>query len=163
MNCKKIKEIVATDYIDGQLDIAVRQEIEKHLTQCKGCREFALELEEESKFLLEGLEQFVPPESVWHNIEDFVTSKRESFDLRSIPARVFEFLGGFRKPAFALASSLVILIVALSILRQPQGGQEVTAYFEDGAEFIFYLSDESENGFGSESGGFGTAIEEYFL
>ncbi len=37
MNCKSvIREI--SDYIDGELDLAVKQEIERHLAHCEECK-----------------------------------------------------------------------------------------------------------------------------
>jgi len=37
LNCKSvIREI--SDYIDGELDLAVKQEIERHLAHCEECK-----------------------------------------------------------------------------------------------------------------------------
>ena len=41
MKCKKIQEIILTDYLDGQLDEKQRSSLGRHLAECKSCKEFS--------------------------------------------------------------------------------------------------------------------------
>ena len=40
MTCRRIQELLVTDYIDGQADAAARKAVDGHLEACPSCREF---------------------------------------------------------------------------------------------------------------------------
>lgn len=159
MKCQKICDLLKSDYLDKELNNELRRAVEKHLEHCPTCRLLKEELDSQ-RIALRSLEQEAVPKQIWQNIQNSIIQEQ----LRE-QRNVFDYLSkGLRKvfslprPAFALAASFAVLIIALFvgkiILNQP--GPVTTASNED----IF--RDYRLNGV-TEIYNFGTEIEEYFL
>ena len=39
MNCKKIRELILTDYIDGEADEKTKMSVNAHVAECAECKE----------------------------------------------------------------------------------------------------------------------------
>jgi anti-sigma factor RsiW len=159
MKCQKICDLLKSDYLDGELNAELRREIDKHLAHCPGCRSLKEKLDSQ-RIALRGLEQQQVPAQIWENIQKSVLQEQ-----LAPQKKLFDYLGDSlrrtflpSRPAFALAASLAVLIIALFvgkiILSRPSPLS--TASSED--IFIDYRL----NGIG-EIYNFGTEIEEYFL
>ena len=60
MKCKKIREIILTDYIDGQLNEKQRSSLGLHLAECKGCKEFSTYAVKNIAGLFTNAERLIP-------------------------------------------------------------------------------------------------------
>ena len=159
MKCEKICDLLKSDYLDQELTAELRREIDEHLVQCPGCRSLKEELDS-WRVALRGLGQREVPAVVWQNIQDKIlkehaAARENSFgNLRDSLRKFFS----PRQPVFAMAASVVVLIIAVLTLKiiTNQPNPLIAANGED----IF--GDYRLNGIG-ETYNFGTEIEEYFL
>lgn len=162
MNCKKIQELLITDYPDNQLTQKERKTVEEHLSACQTCREYESIVRSTVMQPFENAERLQPHQDfIWTKIKEKIRKEEKP---------VFGFLGRilpkiyFPKPAFAL-STIAALTVALFFVGRmnvtTQTRQENTQLAKAAIEDqITYFA----NGNGSdESISFGTSIEEYFL
>lgn len=70
MRCNKFRDIIITDYVDGELDAQGQQEIERHLQECAGCREFAAAVSALSVTPLRETAPEEPPAFLWTRIQN---------------------------------------------------------------------------------------------
>ncbi|MBU3912093.1 MAG: zf-HC2 domain-containing protein [Candidatus Omnitrophica bacterium] len=152
MNCKKVKELLMTDYVDGEMRPGIQHRIRQHLAGCSDCRGFEEAVQKEAIEPFRNAQRVQAPGIVWEGIKEAIAA----------PEKAPVFI--IRRPAFALAAvaALIFLtaIFARSFFISP--GQ-VTEYIEEQAAFFAYL-DTGVNSFMDEGGGgLGTSIEEYFL
>jgi predicted anti-sigma-YlaC factor YlaD len=68
MECKKVRDIIMTDYIDGELDGKERALIDAHLSGCTACSGILSSLTAALKPLKES-KHAVPPAESWENIK----------------------------------------------------------------------------------------------
>ena len=152
MDCKKVQEILLTDYIDEQLDRSGKQQIEAHLQGCAACREF---LTAARQAFVEPFAQ-VPRE---HLSERVISSVMEQVQPSPDPlAWIHEFLDGINGvkwavPSFALLL-IAIIVVGSNNDRLARKNEQVSSFVE-----VAVLSS-AENGVVAD---YGTTIEEYFL
>ena len=69
MKCKKIQDIIITDYIDNELDVKTRAVIDGHLAVCKGCRNLQESLTAVVRPLRDAGPSF-PPDFLWRKIKN---------------------------------------------------------------------------------------------
>jgi len=162
MNCKKIRDLIITDYLDQEAADAVQKEVQAHLKVCAGCRGFEQALREKVSVPLRAVEPAVPPESVWRRIQEAIEEEQVQ---QGVPVfrRVFDFLAGtvFKpKPVVALSAALAIIIVSLLFLRGPFYRQWIVKDYlrEQSASMSLSTNGELEKDIG-----FGTAIENIFF
>jgi anti-sigma factor RsiW len=68
MKCDKYRDIIITDYVDGELDERGKQEIDRHLRDCAACRAYAAAV---SNLAVEPLRTTIPvepPAFLWTRI-----------------------------------------------------------------------------------------------
>ncbi|MBN1794039.1 MAG: zf-HC2 domain-containing protein [Candidatus Omnitrophica bacterium] len=161
MKCKKVKDLILTDYSDGRLDAAGNEAVRRHLAACAGCRAFA---EEVQKTVVEPLRRQapeMPPARVWEMIErrigeDDALPLQESENIGDLIVRA---LLGLR-PAAAVVFA-ACLIVAFFVISQRTSENAIEEYLAEQGSFLMASNGEA-NGLTDEMD-FGTAIEEYFL
>ena len=158
MRCKKIRELLSADYLDHEVNQKTRQDIERHLASCPHCRSLAVRLQAQRRLLQEN--KLEPaPDRVWLNIRDSIITQRfneKEKARRGIPEWLKDKYWK-RKPVFALASTLTvilfILVFAGVFIQKKQSADNIKS-----AEIY---------GLGNKNGGFiyslGTPIEDYFL
>lgn len=157
MDCKRIEELIFTDYIDGTLAPAALKEVEAHLALCAGCRKLASELVSASR-TIRSAGKMTPPPIVWERIRRDITapprrSETLSFDNLFGPAQAF--FARFR-PAIVAVTAAALILTVLTVARlMPQRGVSV----QDEIMSMMILD---ENG-SSSSYDFGTPEENYFL
>jgi len=158
MNCDKVKELLSTDYIDNEVDKELRLKIKAHLKGCKKCREFeeALKLTVVQPF--DNAKRVEVPEGVWENVKERIG---EGATRESVIGNLADLIK-LRKPAFAMATAMALMLMAFLIVKTPFNGQKtVNTYLEEQADFLIYLG--GENGDLSGDAEFGTGVEKYFL
>lgn len=160
MNCRKIQELLMTDYIDGEEDAKMRSSILQHLYACDKCRKLEESLKQKAVDPFLEAEKRYPPDYIWKNIQNQIVEEA------SAPEKIKADIGGrlsdifktlkpaFIVPAVAVAVLAIILIVGASLIDEGR----LDTYMTEQAEFIINLDAN-----GIDAGGLGTSIEEYFL
>lgn len=68
MKCNEVRDIVITDYVDGELDTGAKREIDLHLQGCASCRQFMEAVMAAAVAPLRGAQTAVPPPWLWQRI-----------------------------------------------------------------------------------------------
>ncbi len=170
MNCRKIQEIILTDYMDGQLDDKHKCAIEEHLAHCQHCKEFASIAQERVVKPFINVEKQEVPVVIWDQVRAEIRARQEA--KTNLIAEICQRLSSIRelvavpifpRPVFALAS-VVTLILMIGILPQFMMNNPAVKIDEVGqVEYLSLLTDVSGGVSGSESADLGTPIEKYFL
>ena len=167
MKCEYVKELILTDYLDGQLGREQKTQIEKHLTICKDCKEYELLTRTAVVEPFNSLERYNPPEAAWHKIreqiEEELPLQEPTNSFANLIRKVKTFLY-IPKPAFVVTTIIVLLIAVITVIKlQPEDQKIVKVNPESQIECITYLisvfDQETVNG----NDDFGTSIEELFL
>ncbi|MCM8831318.1 MAG: zf-HC2 domain-containing protein, partial [Candidatus Omnitrophica bacterium] len=90
MNCKKVKKLILTDYIDNEIDIKLKDTIDKHLIACKDCFNFKNDLEKKLS-ILKTAKQITAPDFLWYRFKEKikVQEKRKLFPLLDFSFKKF--------------------------------------------------------------------------
>ncbi len=167
MKCEYVKELILTDYLDGQLGKEQKDQIEKHMTICKGCKEYELLTRTAVVEPFNNLKRYNPPETAWHKIreqiEEELPLQEPTNSFADLIRRIKAFLY-IPKPAFVVTSILILLLVVITVIKLPTEDQRIVKVNpESQIECITYLisvfDQETVNG----NDDFGTSIEELFL
>jgi len=167
MKCEYVKELILTDYLDGQLGKEQRTQIEKHLTICRDCKEYELLTRTAVVEPFNNPERHNPPEAAWHKIREQIEEKlplqEPTNSFADLIRKVKTFLY-IPKPAFVVTTIIVLLIAVITVIKlQPEDQKIVKVNPESQIECITYLisvfDQETVNG----NDDFGTSIEELFL
>ena len=152
MNCKKIRELIMTDYIDGELREKLERKTREHLARCSDCRVFESELKKSAIEPFKDAKKLEAPGIVWENVREAIKEPEKA------PVIII------RRPAFSFAlATVAIILIAIFTIPLFRGPGAVTSYMEEQAGVFAYL-DNGESGFmNGEDEGLGTTIEEYFL
>lgn len=103
MNCRKIKEIISTDYIDNELPEKMRLEIELHLHTCSSCRDFKNALVAIAIKPLRSSKTENPPEILWPKIKNTLEQEKQAEVLSELP---FTFRSHWLNAAFVISMLL---------------------------------------------------------
>jgi predicted anti-sigma-YlaC factor YlaD len=171
MDCKRIQELLITDYMDGEASAEIRQQVKAHLAVCAQCREFEQVLRQKVVAPFENLEAVKPPETVWQGIKETITEESEAQE--SVPQqvpetirRMFDFLRqsfAVRRPAFALSTAFSILLVVFLFAQGPIRRQiAVNDYIQEQSTIMLSLNT-PVNGDMDQEINFGTSIERYLF
>ncbi len=164
MNCKRIKELLMTDYIDGEMSAESQKQLKQHLNSCDKCRQFEETLQKTVVEPFKKAQEFKPPEAVWDRIRTAITAQEtqtESFleRLRNRLFRVFY----IPRPVFAAAAIMTVILITAAVIftKLVFDNQKIaSAYLHEQIQFLSYLDAGYSNGNGID---LGTCIEEYFL
>ena len=167
MNCKEIRELILTDYLDKELDSKKEQEISSHLSQCNACKEYASKALESTIKPFKGVERAKCPESVWFQIKGKIATEGmqrvkagSMVNLLDKPKRFFE----ARRPVLMAATALIALFILLALPKLYLNRQEIVKRNQEKqAEYLLYFVGEGGYVTIGENGGYGTEIEQYFL
>ncbi len=167
MKCEHVKELILTDYLDEQLGKEQKAQIEKHLTICKGCKEYELLTRTAAVEPFDNLEKYSPPEATWNKIREHI---EEELPLQEPTSSIADLINRIKtflyipKPAFVVTTMIVLLCAVITVIKlQPEDQKIVKVNPESQIECINYLitvfDQETMNG----NDDFGTSIEELFL
>ena len=156
-NCRIFKDLILTDYIDGQLMQEKKEQIRAHLLVCPSCRQLAEEVRNDlSTPLKEAERKEVPPE-LWSVIKERIE--------KETPLRVWiqnlirGWQGLFPHPRLVpVALSLLLLFIIGSVSFQNLKINQ--AREQEQGEYLASLLEPTTD---TNSGGLGTPIEQYFL
>jgi len=158
--CEDFKELILTDYIDGELDKDLAGSIEDHLLDCSECRAFFKEVKSNTASpFQQALYQPVPAE-LWDTIKQRIEEKGHVVSPLEYFIDKIKGLAAFPRivPVFA---SLVLMFLAGSVTLntiQIQRAQE-----KDQGEYLVSLLSSTSSSSKTDSSDLGTPIEHYFL
>ena len=153
MKCSKVKDLLLTDYMDGETSPELSKKIEEHLITCETCRDLYAAVKERTVLPLREAESIDPPEGLLGLVRDRISAKKQ-------PAILFN-ISSFLKPVYlmgkpALVAVSILLIVLAGVKYQQVRDHALTKDFLE--QQMTYFDDTNGNG-----NGFGTSIEEFFL
>jgi len=161
MNCRKIQDLILTDFTDNEASDDVRRLVEGHLAACSACRAFQAEVRQNAVRPLQEAERVEAPARLWSR----VTSEIFAQQLKPAPAGVLEKLKNLvaaPRPAFAFSTVAALVIFGILAARLPYlSGRAERQQLAEAAieEQIDYFA----NGNGGEvTDTFKTDVEEFF-
>jgi anti-sigma factor RsiW len=160
MLCRKIEELLQTDYLDARLEEAQVKQLQEHLARCSSCAKLEKDLQAQ-RILFKQAKPKQPPEQVWENIRDRIITERLNAESRKYG--LIERLKGWLwqpRPAFALATAFA-LIIMVAVFAGNLMFKKISFPIADdaGLATVYNLNGES----GDSLSDLGTSIEEYFL
>jgi len=162
MKCKRVQDMIKTDYIDGELDALLKSRIDEHLRICPECRRLEETLREGTIDPLKKAELMQPSEAVWDNIRAAIEEERtRTFPAISISALRDLFI--FRKPKLAIVTAfLLAVVITFFSVRYYVSQNALEGYLQEQVEFLDLLG--NGNGvFDLEDIDIGIPGEEYLL
>lgn len=161
MQCKDIQELLKSDHLDRESGQQEEQAIKEHLNHCPECRSLEKELSAQ-RAIFHKAARLQPPERLWHNIRDAIVSERLEQESSENPAFLerLKDLIWYRRPAFALASVLAMVIFAAVLTKGIINKQQILSQ-QNYREIVSVYSLNVENNDSFEN--MDTIIEEYFL
>jgi hypothetical protein len=158
-NCKTIKELLLTDYIDNRLDTSVKSQVDDHLKQCASCQAFAKEVKQHLVVPLEKSTRLDVPEHLWNQIREKIHPE----EISNVTAadRIANWFRGFSWPRLmpALgAFAVLVLLVSSVLLNQPVKEVSVEEAGMNLTDMLTLTSVSTQDGNDA-----GTPIENYFL
>jgi predicted anti-sigma-YlaC factor YlaD len=166
MNCKKIQELILTDYIDAQMGDKQKSLIDQHLDLCHDCKEYFRVVKEGVVHPFININCAVPNEQLWARIKQTIEEEQQQQVEKSFVPNFWERIRSavhIPRPAFALATFLTMILMIGTTGQFMINSQIMKIKGQDQVEYLSSLIDEpvdlaSNNGNDSQ-----TAIEKYFL
>lgn len=158
--CKKIKDLILTDFVDGELDVSIKGKVDTHLLACSECRKFTQEVESQLVAPLQGVKRQPVPDHLWSLIKDRIESEGVPAERSGSPiGRLFDaFLFPNWAPVLAtIAISILVSSVYFSNLRIDQDRDK-----EQG-EYLIYLLGSADVPAEGDNNGSESPIETFFL
>jgi len=153
MNCKRIQEFLLTNYIDGEIAPALKRQVQEHISACAQCRQFEQAVRKTTIEPFRKAKEQKPPDYLWARIKEAVFKEKPQQHLFYIP-----------RPAFALATAVAAVLIAIIFTRLPFENQKiVNGYLEEQMIFISYLDSDESDFYNQDYIDLGTSIEEYFF
>jgi len=157
--CDHVKDLILTDYIDGQVDKNIAGEIENHLLDCNDCRVFLKEVKSSVIFPLSQIQRLPVPAELWDRIKQNIEDENQAV---SPLLEFFNKLKGLllfprMVPVFA---SFILMFVAGSVTLNTIQMQQAQA--KDQGEYLVSLLNPTSTA-SLDSSDPGTPIEHYFL
>ncbi|MCA9403922.1 MAG: zf-HC2 domain-containing protein [Candidatus Omnitrophica bacterium] len=180
MKCEKVKELVLTDYVDGQLETAEKVRLVEHLKTCASCHEFAQAVEKELVAPFADLERPEVPPVVWQNIRTAIVPEEEPEPAGPAFIRFLDNLRSLR-PALLILAGVVFVFMLSTLFTKSAGTPEQIAQppviqqqlaAQEGPSstdeltvetYLASLDDDYDDVYDLAENGYGTALEEYFL
>ena len=108
MKCRKVQDILMTDYHDGELRKEERVLIDEHIKKCSGCRSLAEKINAVSGDIFSEKIPEKIPEHVWFNINERISERNDPVQL--FRERIRSFFVPV-KPVFVYAGLAVVMFV----------------------------------------------------
>jgi len=165
MKCKKVKDLLLTNYIDGETSEELYIQLKEHLDRCKQCSQLESSLRRYAKEPFEEVDQVAVPENIWQEIKDTIEEEQLSKTWLQDVLDKLRNLTVVPKSVFAVATVVAVMLISVTFIKLlPDKNDLIGDYLYEQADFLSYLAGDSLEDFnGPADSGFGTAIEEYFL
>ena len=80
MNCKKIQELLKTDYFDGEIKPGLKERIEDHIKICPDCQKIERVLRA-TREPFKNIVEIQPPEETWDKIKKRIEFEKEAIGI----------------------------------------------------------------------------------
>lgn len=158
--CDYFKDMILTDYLDGELDKYASAEVESHLHACTECHAFLKEVKKNAALPFQQVSHPSVPAELWDSIKQSI----EHEDQAASPfAEFLDKLKGlivFPRLVPVLASLILMLLAGSVTLNRVQIQQ---AQAKDQGEYLVSLLGSTDTTALSDNNEGGTPIEHYFL
>ena len=158
-SCKKFKDLILTDYIDGEIDKLSKQHIEDHLHFCSKCRLFIEEIEKNVVGPLKKIKPEKVPPQVWSSIEEKI--KQKEYFPNPVAEFIQQLMEIFSLPQRAPVLGMLVLLVLGGLMVHHLQIQQ--AKEKEQGEYMISLIDTTEDSAEAENNDSETSIEKYFL
>ena len=140
MKCSRIKDLILSNYSDGELKEEQNVQIREHLAECSNCRDYESILRSRIIEPMENSQQLEPSEAVWMGVEEAIRREKEAW----FSSRAAYFLKRFfavPKPVLAGVVAAVLIIVSFFVGRTYvyNRNAEVAGYIDEQVNFMLYL------------------------
>jgi len=171
MNCKKIQDLIITDYLDNELKSGLQAKIKAHIEKCAACCQFEQALRQAAVEPFKHVQKLQPPEYLWHRIKETVTADLPETEPAGVLVKVKDALGflfQFPKPVFAAALVVTVVLVStvytrVIVQKKQVARQQVTGYLNEQADFISSLKDPKITYINDKELDLNAVVEEYLL
>jgi predicted anti-sigma-YlaC factor YlaD len=158
--CDHFKDLILTDYIDGELAKDAAVGVEDHLLDCSDCRAFFKEIKNNNILPLQQAAQQPVPVEIWDAVRQRIEYENQA---KSTRADFIENLKGWfvlpkLVPVFA---SLVVMVLAGSATLSTMQVEQ-TKDRDQGEYLVSVLSPDGPSSLADSNDG-ATPIEHYFL
>ena len=159
-NCKIIKDIILTDYVDAQENATLNEQVERHLLICPACQSFAREVKEQLLVPLERSTRQHVPDQIWRNIQEEIYKEQQT--QQGLLEKIQVWLGALSIPRLVpVTVSFVMILFVSSTLLFNQRVKQVRD--KEAGVYLTYVMASETGTMLSDSNDFGTPIEKYFL
>jgi anti-sigma factor RsiW len=141
MNCKKIKELLLTDYLDGELKDALSEKIKNHLEGCSSCRSLEESLRRQVVRPFKVVQETQAPPYIWERIKDSIRQEKSRQGLLGRLREIKIPFLAFPRPVFALATACAIILIVLVLApKKTYKPLDVETYLQDQTQFLLELN-----------------------
>ncbi len=158
--CEHFKDLILTDYIDGELDKNLAGSLENHLLDCSECRAFFKEVKNNAALPFQQARHQPVPAGLWGAIKQSITyENKATTPLADFIDRLKGLIVFPRMvPVFA---SLILMLLAGSVTLNTIQIRQVKE--RDQGEYLVSLLSPTSPSVSSDNNDGGTPIEHYFL
>lgn len=164
---EQIKELILTDYIDGQLDEKARKEMDAAIARDPKLQEFLAAVRQNAHEPFESLPPAKVPEHVWLNIKDKIEATQQAHEkpLPVLDGFLEQVQAWWTRPrlSLALGSAMAMVLVFMWVGVGRYQGTHVRYNKEKQVEYLMFLADGDAALNGEDITDFDTTIENYFL
>jgi len=167
MNCKKIRELILTDYLDEEVDEEQKKVIVHHLADCVDCQTFMMTAKKTVNEPFGNVESINPDEFLWHKIKRMIEAEKQRQNKPTIGI-----LSMIRDRSRILIPAVVMAVVVIVVIWTDIITFKQSSFYKkettDLSQETFLglnsdMEDESVEHALMKNVNFQTAIEEYFL
>ena len=152
--CKKIRELILTDYLDNEISDKDKTRLNIHFARCKDCKEFYERVKLNLAQPFAAADKANLPEFIWQNVKQAIVTEQQEK-----PSIIF-----VRRPAFAISTVMALVIIAVVMAKFKLDSQENLKSTAQGQmEYLAYSVETPVGMLVSDESGLGTSIETYFL
>ncbi len=158
--CEHFKDLILTDYLDGELDKNLAESLESHLLDCGDCRAFFKDVKNNASLPFQKVSQQPVPAELWSAIKQKIENQDQAANPLEVILDKLKGLIVFPRlvPVFA---SLVLMFLAGSVTLNTVHIQR--AQDKEQGEYLVSLLSTAGSSAQSDNNGLGTPIEHYFL
>jgi anti-sigma factor RsiW len=128
MRCGKVRKILFTGYLDGEIPEKIRQEVLAHIEKCGECGEMERNVRKIAVDPFARARKHVLSEDVWRNIKDRVEAEPSQGPIAAALERAREVMF-FRKRVFAIAAVACLLAIIIIPRTYNHSQNRKIAYF----------------------------------
>ena len=161
---EQIKEIILTDYIDGELSPEQKQQIDALIAQDPELQEFLQAVKMSTQTPFENFGRDLPAKHVWENIKEEIAPVGVKATSQSPLQGIVEQLKHIFSLSFmryGMAFALILIIVTIVGVNSRNNEQRMVFQAVEQVEYLTFITDEVFND--DITMDYGSAIEQYFL